>query len=117
MAIFTDIVEDIIKVLMDGFSMVGNSFDECLINLTRVIKRCIETNLVLNWETCHFMVQEGIALGHRVSNKEIKVTRAKVDVIAKLPPPTSIKVIKSFLGHAGFYRRFIRLLKNCQPSL
>lgn len=60
---------------MDDFSMVGNSFDECLINLTRVLKRCIETNLVLNWEKCHFMVQEGIVLGHRVSSKGIEVLK------------------------------------------
>ncbi|XP_016487949.2 uncharacterized protein LOC107807985 [Nicotiana tabacum] len=70
--------------------------------------RCIETNLVLNWEKCHFMVQEGIVLGHRVSSKGIEVDRAKVDVIAKPPPPISVKVIRSFLGHAGFYRRFIK---------
>ncbi|XP_075076180.1 uncharacterized protein LOC107796366 isoform X1 [Nicotiana tabacum] len=108
MVIFTDIVEDIMEVFMDDFLVVGNSFDECLINLTRVLKRCIETNLVLNWEKCHFMVQEGIVLGHRVSSKVIEVDCTKVDVIAKLSPPTSIKAIRSFLGHAGFYRRFIR---------
>ncbi|XP_070025500.1 uncharacterized protein [Nicotiana sylvestris] len=105
MAIFTNMVEDIMEVFMDNFSVMGNSFDECLINLTRVLKRCIETNLVLNWEKCHFMVQEGIVLGHRVSSKGIEVDRAKVDVITKLPPPTSVKAIRSFLGHAGFYRR------------
>ncbi|XP_070013258.1 uncharacterized protein [Nicotiana sylvestris] len=108
MDIFTNMVEDIMEVFMDDFSVVGNSFDECLINLTRVLKRYIETNLVLNWEKCHFMVQEGIVLGHRVSSKGIEVDRAKVDVIAKLPPLTSVKAIRSFLGHAGFYRRFIR---------
>ncbi|XP_070026158.1 uncharacterized protein [Nicotiana sylvestris] len=63
MAIFTDMVEDIMEVFMDDFSLVRNSFDECLINLTRVLKQCIDTNLVLNWEKCHFMVQEGIVLG------------------------------------------------------
>ncbi|XP_070007381.1 uncharacterized protein [Nicotiana sylvestris] len=108
MAIFTDMVADIIEAFMDDFLVVGNSFYECLINLTRVLKRCIETNLVLNWEKCHFMVQEGIVLGHRVSSKGIEVDRAKVDVIAKLPPPTLVKTIRSFLGHASFYRRFIK---------
>ncbi|XP_070029071.1 uncharacterized protein [Nicotiana sylvestris] len=93
-------VEDIMEVFMDDFSVVGNSFDECLINLMRVLKRCIEINLVLNWEKCHFMVQEGIVLGHRVSSKGIEVDCAKVDVIAKLPPPTSVKEIRSFLGVA-----------------
>ncbi|XP_070009350.1 uncharacterized protein [Nicotiana sylvestris] len=116
MAIFTDMVEDIIEVFMDDFPVVGSSFDECLVNLTRVLKRCIETNLVLNWEKYHFMVQEDIVLGHRVSSKGIAVDRAKVDVIAKLPLPTSVKAIISFLGHAGFYRRFIKdLFKITNP--
>ncbi|XP_075106947.1 uncharacterized protein LOC142179944 [Nicotiana tabacum] len=104
MAIFTDMVEDIIEVFMDYFSVVGDLFDACLKNLKRVLKRCVETNLVLNWEKCHFMVQEGIVLGHLVSSKGIEVDRAKVDVIEKLPPPTSVKAIRSFLGYAGFYR-------------
>nr|XP_016443955.1 PREDICTED: uncharacterized protein LOC107769263 [Nicotiana tabacum] len=78
MAMFTDMVEDIMEVFMDDFSVVGNSLDEFLINLTRVLKRCIETNLVLNWEKCHFMVQEGIFLGHRVSSKGIEVDLLKL---------------------------------------
>ncbi|GJZ33038.1 reverse transcriptase domain-containing protein [Tanacetum coccineum] len=73
-----------------------------------MLKRCKETNLVLNWEKCHFMVKEGIVLGHKISKSGIKVDKAKVDVIAKLPHPTSIKGVRSFLGHAGFYRRFIQ---------
>ncbi|XP_075075179.1 uncharacterized protein LOC107760480 [Nicotiana tabacum] len=117
MAIFTDMVEDIMEVFMDDFSVVGSSFDEFLVNLTRVLKRCIETNLVLNWEKCHFMVQQGIVLGHRVSSKGITVDRAKVDVIAKLPPPTSVKVIRSFLGHVGFYRRFIKVFSKITNPL
>ncbi|XP_070005540.1 uncharacterized protein [Nicotiana sylvestris] len=108
MAIFMDMVEEIMEVFMDDFSVVGNSFDDCLMNLRRVLKRCIETNLVLNWEMCHFMVQEGIVLGYLVSSKGIEVDRAKVIVIEKLPPPTSVKATRSFLGHAGFYRRFIK---------
>ncbi|XP_073061910.1 uncharacterized protein [Primulina eburnea] len=70
--------------------------------------RCQEKNLVLNWEKCHFMVQEGIVLGHKVSSKGLEVDRAKVVAIEKLPPPKNIKGIRSFLGHAGFYRRFIK---------
>ena len=70
--------------------------------------RCEETNLVLSWEKCHFMVQEGIVLGHKISTRVIEVDIAKVEVIEKLPPPTSMKGIRSFLGHAGFYRRLIK---------
>ncbi|GJZ03128.1 reverse transcriptase domain-containing protein [Tanacetum coccineum] len=52
--------------------------------------------------------QEGIVLGHKISKSGIEVDKAKVDVIAKLPHPTTVKGIRSFLGHAGFYRRFIQ---------
>ncbi|KAL5548294.1 hypothetical protein UlMin_003525 [Ulmus minor] len=69
---------------------------------------CEETNLVLNWEKCHFMVKEGIVLGHKVSRNGLEVDKAKVETIEKLPPPVSVKGIRSFLGHAGFYRRFIK---------
>ncbi|GJS40967.1 reverse transcriptase domain-containing protein [Tanacetum coccineum] len=73
-----------------------------------MLQRCEDTNLVLNWEKCHFMVKEGIVLGHKISKTGIEVDKAKVDVIAKLPHPTTVKGIRSFLGHAGFYRRFIQ---------
>ncbi|GJX29829.1 reverse transcriptase domain-containing protein [Tanacetum coccineum] len=77
-------------------------------NLYRMLARCEETNLVLNWEKCHFMVKEGIVLGHKISRAGIVVDRAKIDVIAKFPYPTNVKGVRSFLGHAGFYRRFIK---------
>ena len=73
-----------------------------------MLRRCEETNLVLNWEKCHFMVKEGIVLGHKISARGIEVDKAKVEIIEKLPPPTTVKGIRSFLGHAGFYRRFIK---------
>ena len=108
MVIFSDMVKKSIKVFMDDFSVIGYTFDDCLHNLTLVLKRCMETNLVLNWEKCHFMLREVIVLGHRISGREIEVDRAKIEVIEKLPPPTSVKEVRSFLGHVGFYRRFIR---------
>ena len=107
MAIFSDMVEKTIEIFMDDFSVMGNSFDNCLANLRAVLARCEETNLVLNWEKCHFMVQEGIVLGHRISARGIEVDKAKIEAIEKLPPPSSVKGIRSFLGHVGFYRRFI----------
>ncbi|KAK1612107.1 hypothetical protein QYE76_035780 [Lolium multiflorum] len=70
--------------------------------------RCEETNLVLNWEKCHFMVNEGIVLGHKISERGIEVDRAKVEAIEKMPYPRDVKGIRSVLGHAGFYRRFIK---------
>ena len=107
MAIFLYMVEKTIEVFMEDFSVLGSSFDDCLENLRAVLVRCKETNLVLNWEKCHLMVQEGIVLGHRVLARGIEVDRAKIEAIEKLPPPSSVKGIRSFLGHAGFYRRFI----------
>ena len=78
-----------------------------------MLKRCEETNLVLKWEKCRFMVQKRIILGHSVSRKGIEVDKAKIEVIDKLPPPTLIKGITSFLRHAEFYRMFIKdFLKN-----
>ena len=97
MAIFSYMVEKTIEVFMDDFSVLGNSFDNFLENLRSVLVRCEETNLVLNWDKCHFMVQEGIVLGHRISAREIEVDKAKIEAIEKLPPPSSIKGIRSFL--------------------
>ncbi|XP_056845110.1 uncharacterized protein LOC130496748 [Raphanus sativus] len=108
MSIFSDLIEDVVEVFMDDFSVYGSSFSACLSNLCRVLQRCEDTNLVLNWEKCHFMVKEGIVLGHKISEKGIEVDKAKIEVMVKLPPPKTVKDIKSFLGHAGFYRRFIR---------
>ncbi|GJR04320.1 reverse transcriptase domain-containing protein [Tanacetum coccineum] len=108
MAIFHDMIEETIEVFMDDFLVFGDSFSLCLSHLDKMLKRCEDTNLVLNWEKCHFMVKEGIVLGHKISKSGIEVDKAKVDVIAKLPHPTSVKGIRSFLGHAGFYRRFIQ---------
>ncbi|XP_070014066.1 uncharacterized protein [Nicotiana sylvestris] len=108
MAIFTDMVEDILEVFMDDFNVVGGSLDECFKNLDRALARCKETNLVLNWEKYHFMVEDGIVLVHKISKHGIEVNKAKIEVISKLPPPTSVKGVRSFLGHAGFYMRSIK---------
>ena len=108
MSIFHDFIENLLEVFMDDFTIYNITFDACLDHLSRVLDRCRKSNLVLNWEKCHFMVREGIVLGHRISEKGIEVDKAKIEVIENLPPPTSVKGIRSFLGHAGFYRRFIK---------
>nr|KYP54744.1 Retrovirus-related Pol polyprotein from transposon opus [Cajanus cajan] len=93
---------------MDDFTIYGSSFDACLYSLDRVLRRCIETDLVLNYEKCHFMVQQGIVLGHMISNQGIQVDPAKIEVISHLPYPSCVREVCSFLGHASFYRRFIQ---------
>nr|GFA69394.1 reverse transcriptase domain-containing protein [Tanacetum cinerariifolium] len=108
MATFHDMIEKTIEVFMDDFSVFRNSFSTCLTNLENMLKRCEDTKLALNWEKSHFMVKESIVLGHKISKKGIKVDKAKIEVISKLPHPTTVKGIRSFLGHAGFYRRFIK---------
>ncbi|XP_075087557.1 uncharacterized protein LOC142169576 [Nicotiana tabacum] len=82
-----------------------------------VLERCEATHLVLNREKCHFMVKEGIVLGHKVTTQGIEVDGAKVDVIARLPPSTSVKSIRSFLGYGGFYRRFIKNFSSITKRL
>nr|GEX51529.1 reverse transcriptase domain-containing protein [Tanacetum cinerariifolium] len=110
------------------FQSFRNSFQACLSYLKKMLKRCEDTNLCLNWEKSHFMVKEGIVLDHKISINRIEVDKDKVDVIAKLPHPTTVKGMCSFLGHAGFYRRFIkdfskiarpmtRLLEKATPFL
>ncbi|GJV40693.1 reverse transcriptase domain-containing protein [Tanacetum coccineum] len=108
LAIFHDMIEESVEVFMDDFSVFRNSFNTCLNNLDKMLQRCKDAHLVLNREKCHFMVKEGIVLGHKVSSAGLEVDKAKINVISKLSPPTNIKGVRSFLGHAGFYRRFIK---------
>ncbi|GJY86914.1 reverse transcriptase domain-containing protein, partial [Tanacetum coccineum] len=108
LAIFHDMIEESVEVFMGDFSVFGNSFDNYLNNLDKMLQRCKDANLVLNWEKCHFMVKEGIVFRHKVSGAGLEVDKAKIDVISKLPPSTNVKGIRSFLGHASFYQRFIK---------
>nr|CAN79259.1 hypothetical protein VITISV_007591 [Vitis vinifera] len=89
LSIFSDMVECIMKVFMDDITIYGSTFDKCLVNLEAVLNRCIEKDLVLNWEKCHFMVHQGIVLGHIISKKGIEVDKEKIELIIK-------KFIKDF---------------------
>ncbi|GJT97407.1 reverse transcriptase domain-containing protein [Tanacetum coccineum] len=94
MAIFHDMIEETMEGFMDDFSVFGDSFSSCLSHLDKMLKRCEDTNLVLNWEKCHFMVKEGIVLGHKISKSGIEEDKAKVDVNVNSPHPTSVKGIR-----------------------
>ena len=93
MALFSDFNEKIMEIFMDDFSVFGSDFDSCLSNLEAILARCESVKLVLNWEKCHFIIREGIILGHKVSNHGIEVDTIKVDVISKLPPPSNQREI------------------------
>jgi len=108
LSLFPVMVERFLEIFMDDFSIYGDSFTQCLHHLELDLQRCAEKNLILNWEKCHFMVRYGIVLGHEISKKRIKVDGARIEVIAKLPMPKCVKDIRSFLGHVGFYRKFIK---------
>jgi hypothetical protein len=100
MAIFLEFIEEIVEVFMDDFSIYGKTFMDCFANLNQILTRCAEVNLVLNWEKCHFMVKQGIVLGHVISKRGIEVDKARVETVEQLPPPTDVKSLRSFLGHA-----------------
>nr|GEW16849.1 reverse transcriptase domain-containing protein [Tanacetum cinerariifolium] len=101
LAIFHDMVEKTMEIFMDDFSVFGNSFENYLSRLEKMLQRCEDTKLCLNWERSHFMVQEGIVLGHKISKNGIEVDKAKINVIAKLPHPTTVKGVRKRLhSHA-----------------
>ena len=108
MAIFFDFIGESMEVFMGNFSVFGPSFDAYLEYLTQILDVCAKKRPVLSWEKSHFMVREGIVLGHLVSSKGLEVDKAKVEVIQDLALPTSIRELRSFLGHVGFYCRFIK---------
>jgi len=99
------------------FFIFGDSFDNFLTKLKKVLRRCEEKNIVLNWEKCHFMVTNGIILGHIVKSIEIEVDKFKIELIVNLSIPKYIKDVKSFLRHAGFYKRFIKDFSVISKSL
>ena len=108
MAIFSDFIEDCLEVFMDDFSVFGETFDDCLDHLTKILQICVKKRLALSWEKSHFMLHEGVVLGHIVSERGLEMDKAKIEVIQNLGVPSSLQGLRGFLGHVGFYRRFIQ---------
>ncbi|RDY09248.1 Retrovirus-related Pol polyprotein from transposon opus, partial [Mucuna pruriens] len=98
-SILSVLLEDCMEVFMDDITVYVESFDSCMDNLSWVLCKCIDSNLITNFEKCPSMVTEGIVLGHLISSRGIKVDKAKVDVIASLSNLASVREVQSFLGH------------------
>jgi len=105
---FLKSIEQCMAIFMDNFSVFGSSFNDCLSSMRKVLERCREKNLALNWEKCHFIVKKGIVLDHIIFKEGIEVDEANTDLIVNLPPPTCMKEVMSFLGHVSFCRHFIK---------
>nr|GEV51195.1 reverse transcriptase domain-containing protein [Tanacetum cinerariifolium] len=97
LAIFHDMIKESVEVFMDDLSFFGNSFNKCLNNLHKMLQCCKDAYLLLNYVKCHFMVKEGIVLGHKVSGAGLEVDMAKIDVISQISPPTNMKEARTVL--------------------
>ncbi|GJQ90363.1 reverse transcriptase domain-containing protein [Tanacetum coccineum] len=116
LAIFHDMIEESIKVFMDDFYVFGNSFEKCLNNLDKMLQRCKDAHLVLNWEKCHFMVKEEIVLGHKVFGAGLEVDKAKINIISKLPPPLTSKRSKIKKGTENVAADHLSRIDNNESS-
>jgi hypothetical protein len=115
--IFSDMINDSMEIFMDGFTPYGVSFEEALKNLEKLLKRCIQAHLSLSIEKCHMMMSEGVVLGHFISSQGIQVDPSKIQVIKDLHIRKTQKKVRSFLGHAGYYRRFINFFSKITSPL
>ena len=106
-AIFSDFLGDSLQVFIDDFSVFENDFNSCLTHMTKILEVYIRKRLMLSWEKSHFMVREGVVFEHIISGKRLEVDKAKIEVIQNLPLLGTVRYLRSFLGHVGFYRRFI----------
>jgi hypothetical protein len=93
---------------MDDFVVYNNTFDKCLYNLDQVLQECRKAKLVLNWERCCFMIGEGKVFEHKISEKVIEIDKSGLEPLKELPKPRDVKGLQKFVGHDGFYRRFIK---------
>ena len=108
LSIFVELVQDAVEIYIDDFTPYGCDFQEALTNLGKVLHKCIEKNLSLSLEKCEFLMTEGIVLGHSISQQGLRVDPNKIAIIQRVPPPQKQRDVRSFLGLARYYRRFIK---------
>ena len=117
MGIFSDVLNDCLEIFMDYFTPYEDAFETALANLEKVMEHCEQTNVSLNMEKFHMMMTKGIVLGNFISADGIKVDPTKIEVISKIATPNTLKEVRSFLGHAGYYRRFIENFSKISSPL
>jgi hypothetical protein len=110
-------LNDSMEIFMDDFTPYGVSFQEALQNLEKVLKQCIQAHLSLSTKKYHMMMSEGIVLGNFISSQGIQVDPSKIQFIKDLPTPKTQTEVRSFLGHAGYYRRFINFFSKITSRL
>eukprot|EP00253_Pinus_taeda_P025075 PITA_25075 len=108
LSIFFELVHNAVEIYMDDFTPYGSDFREALSNLGKVLDKCIKMNLSLSPKKCEFLMTEGTVLGHAISQQGLQEDPNKISVIQRVPPPQKVRDVRSFLGLAGYYRRFIK---------
>nr|GFB48044.1 reverse transcriptase domain-containing protein [Tanacetum cinerariifolium] len=99
-----------------GLCNAPGTFQRCMMGIfLDMIEKTMEVFIDDFLEKCHFMVKEGIVLGYRISKNRLEVDRAKVDYIAKLPHPTTVKGVSSVLGHAFLPKTYQDFSKIARP--
>ena len=103
---------------MDDFTPYGDDLQEAPSNLGKVLRRCIEMHLSLSPKKCEFLKKSGVLFEHSISQAGIQVDPNKITIIKRVPSPQNKKYVRSFLGLAGYYRRFIKdFSKMASPLL
>ena len=110
MSIFSDLEKEVMEIFMHDFTVYGSSFENFLHNLGTVLHMCQDKNLALNWEKCHFMVTEGIVLGHMIYAAGLEVGKEKVLNYKKSYATNNSQGNKKFLGTCWFLQKIYQRL-------